>query len=498
MRNLLVRKPEAVIWLLAGYFILGFIVRLILPHGMRVDESQQAFFSQWMVVGYDTQPPLFNWFQSAIVSVFGLSLATVAAAKSIVLFLLFATYYQLAKLVLEDRFFAVIATLSLFTIPQIFWGSQRDLTHTVAQMLMINLLLYSIVKTLKAPSLASYLMVGVSLGLGMLSKYNFTLVVIGSIVAVWLHPEGRARIFDRRFLLSLVVAVVLFLPHGLWLINNLDIASERTLGTMAQDAPAGALAKFLKGPYEFIELVLVILGPTFIIYSLVFGKAFLGNLRSGNVWSRFFDTVFVVISLAVLALVFAIGITAMRDRWMLPFLFIMPIAFCLKMQAGGVRGEDFAKRFLWVPLAVMIITLPMFLIRANFPLLFGRYESYNIPYAAFVEKIVADEGKTPGLVMSDGWLETGNLHLQLPDVPAMTTFFGNLNIDYQWTPDRPILVAWLIDNGNKALPHTLDSWVRDNLGAQYIPADTKSIAVTYARGRPDDKREFGYTWIYPK
>ncbi len=132
MRNLLARKPDTVVLLLATYFVVAFVVRLLVPNGLRVDESQQAFFSQWLVAGYDTQPPLYNWFQAMVVSVVGLSIATIAAAKNLVLFLLFLSYYKLAKLVLDDRLFAAIATLSLFTIPQVFWQAQRDLTHTVS------------------------------------------------------------------------------------------------------------------------------------------------------------------------------------------------------------------------------------------------------------------------------------------------------------------------------------------------------------------------------
>jgi 4-amino-4-deoxy-L-arabinose transferase-like glycosyltransferase len=499
MRSLLVRRPDTVVWLLAGYFLLGFLIRVfVLPDALRVDESQQAFFSQWLTTGYDTQPPLFNWLQSIFVSIFGLSVATVAAPKSIVLFLLFVTYYKLAKLVLEDRLFAVIATLTLLTIPQVFWQAQRDLTHTVMQMLMINLLLWSTIKTLKAPSLASYLMIGVSLALGMMSKYNFALVVVGTLVAVWLHPEGKARLFNRRFLLSIAVSLLLLLPHGLWLIENVGVASDRTLSMMATDAPAGALAKFFKGPYEFFELVVVILGPSFLIYSIVFGKPFIRNLRTSTLWSRFFDTVFVVIALSVLAMIFAIGITAMRDRWMLPFLFIAPIAWCVKMEAGGVKSQDFAKRFFWAPFVVMALTLPMFALRPTMPLLFGRYENLNIPYRDFVDQIVSAEGKRPGLLLTDGWLPSGNLHLQLPDVPAISTFFGNLKIGYEWTAEKPILVAWFADDGKNVLPQSLDDWIRDNLGPQYVPADVKSANVPYAHGRPEDTRAFGYVWIYPK
>lgn len=498
MRNLLARKPDTVVLLLALYFIASFIVRLLVPNGLRVDESQQALFSQWLVAGYDTQPPLYNWFQAIVVSAFGLSVATIAAAKNLVLFLLFLSYYKLAKLVLDDRLFAAIATLSLFAIPQVFWQAQRDLTHTVAQMLMINLLLYSIIKTLKAPSLLSYVMIGVTLGLGMLTKYNFTLVVSGALIAVLLHPEGLKRLLDRRFLLSLAIAVFIFLPHGLWLLDNLGLAATRTLNTMAQEAPTGALAKLIKGPTEFFGQILVIMAPLVAVYAIIFGKKFLLNLRPTTVWAHFFDTIFLTIGLQVLLLVFAIGITSMRDRWVLPFLFLMPIAFCLKMQARGIRAEDFAKRFLVVPLAVMIVVPSLVFVRANVPTLFGRPEAYNAPYEEFVSRILAEEGKRPGLVLTDGWLASGNLHLQLPDVPTLCTFFGNLEVDYQWTAEKPILAVWLASEEGTALQPELDAWVQTNLGPQYANVPVKHMSVGYVRGRPEDQRLFGYAWIYPR
>ncbi len=66
-------------------------------------------------------------------------------------------------------------------------------------------------------------------------------------------------------------------------------------------------------------------------------KSFLRSARSVTVWTRFFDALFVTIALLVLVLILAIGMTSLRDRWLLPFLFLMPIYFCLKMQASGVR-----------------------------------------------------------------------------------------------------------------------------------------------------------------
>src|SRR5438045_2988877 len=93
MHKLLIRKPDSVVLLVAAYFIVEFLVRLAIPHSLRYDESQQVFFSQWLELGYDSQPPLYNWFQTLTISTFGLSLAAVAIVKNLMLFLVYASYY---------------------------------------------------------------------------------------------------------------------------------------------------------------------------------------------------------------------------------------------------------------------------------------------------------------------------------------------------------------------------------------------------------------------
>src|SRR6478736_8770923 len=90
--RLFARKPDAVILLLAGYFLLEFFVRLAMPQGLRYDESQQAFFSQWLALGYDSQPPLYNWVNATVVALFGLSVATLAFVKNAALFLVYVSY----------------------------------------------------------------------------------------------------------------------------------------------------------------------------------------------------------------------------------------------------------------------------------------------------------------------------------------------------------------------------------------------------------------------
>ena len=80
----------------------------------------------------------------------------------------------------------------------------------------------------------------------------------------------------------------------------------------------------------------------------------------------------------------------------------------------------------------------------------------------------------------------------------MSMFFPNLKVGYDWTADKPILLAWLSSSDQIVVPSSLTEWVAANLGTQYAAIEAKQAAIGYARGNPDDKQRFGYAWIYPK
>lgn len=497
MRSLLIRKPDAVLWLLASYFLLQFAVRLVMPDGLRYDESQQAFFSQWLTWGYDSQPPLYNWVQAAFVSIFGLSVASIAVIKNFALFLLYATYYRLAREVLTDRLYAVIATLSLLLIPQIAWEAQRDLTHTVALVITINLFLLFAVRVIKAPAAWNYIALGLFAGLGMLSKYNFALIPIAVFVAVAAHPRWRQRLIDRRILLAAITGFLVTFPHALWLIDNLAIASGRTLGIMAQDAPDTAFGQFIQGPIRFIRITLIILAPLFGVYLLVFRREGLRSLKQSTDWTRFFDRIFLTLVIVIFVLIVAIGMTALRDRWLMPFIALVPIWLCLKLEAEGVQSQSFASHFLAIPLIVMLVVPVVLLARTNLPGLFGSYQAYNMPYGAFVNELLNREGKRPGLVITPSWLPAGNLHLHMPDVPVMSTFFGNLVTDYLWGDESPILLVWLTDDDQPSIPSELTVWL-DREAPDHGPIEVRVAAHAYQHAFNASLARFAYAWISPR
>lgn len=189
-------------WIFAAYFCVQTAIRISISSSVRIDEAQQFVVGQWLAWGYDAQPPLYNWLQYGVFEIFGTSVASLAILKNALLFLVYLAYHGLARQLLVDKKLAALATLSLLTMPQMFWQAQRDLTHTVGTLLAIILFIHFVVKTIRRPTFASYAMIGLWAGLGMLTKYNFSLIIVSVFAAVLFHPDGLKRLLDRRFLVA--------------------------------------------------------------------------------------------------------------------------------------------------------------------------------------------------------------------------------------------------------------------------------------------------------
>lgn len=485
-----------VLWALAAYFVVQTIVRLILSNSLRVDEAQQFLFGEWLAWGYDTQPPLYNWVQHGVFALFGTSLASLAILKNLLLFLVYVAYYRLARLLLADKGLAVIATLSLLTMPQIFWQAQRDLTHTVGTLLTICLFVYFAAKTLKTPTLTSFLMLGIWAGLGMLTKYNFALVIFATLIAVLQHPDGRKRLFDRRFLVTLAIAALIFLPHGLWMLSNADLAFDRTLHTMSGNVAGSRISNIGKGILDLLVTGFVIAAPTTAVFLAVFRGSLLRSLRAGSEWARFFSTILGVTTTVLVLMIVVITITTFRDRWLLPFLFLLPLYFCLKLEAAGVHSQPVMRKFLIVPI-VMMVALPI-VIAGNIVLAgtAHRYQHLNTPYGTFIEKVIADAGTKPAAVITTSWHKAGNIRINLPDVPVVSTDFPASDPDMSKIAGLPILLVWSERDGEiSEMPGSVSDWVARKLGPQYAHPEQHDIALPYYYGRDPDRYHFGYAWV---
>ncbi|WP_082453343.1 glycosyltransferase family 39 protein [Rhizobium sp. Leaf262] len=489
-------SPNAVIALFGAYFLLQIIIRQLVPAALRVDEAQQVLFAQWLALGYDAQPPLYNWYQQAIFTVFGTSMATVALAKNLILFLFFAVYVKIAELVLDNRRFVVVAAFTLFVIPQMFWQAQRDLTHTAMLMLTFALLLYGSIRLIQRPTLMGYILVGVAAGLGMLSKYNFALALPALLVAVWFHPQGRARLLDKRFMLTIAISVLVFLPHLFWLVHNLAFASEVTLQRMAEDAPDNRFLQVGRGLARFVAGSLIIAAVPALLLGLSAWREQKLPRKTQSVWFRFFLHYFIAIAVLMAIVILTTTMTELRDRWLLPLLLPGPILAALYLERYVADLDRFVSRFLTIPLIMMALVPVALLVTHPLMASLGRTSNSNYDWEAFQRHIVEIEKLSPSVIVTPNWPTGGNLRFVFKDVPVATTIYDDYDPPFAISESHPALMVWV---GNDLEVPQLSEWLEEQMKVElkdvkssrldlpmYYPVENKLMRVNYTIVRPDN------------
>jgi 4-amino-4-deoxy-L-arabinose transferase-like glycosyltransferase len=488
-------RPNTFILLIGGYFLLNLIVRVSLPNSLEMDEAGQILMSQWYALGYDTQPPFFNWVQHAVIDGIGQSLFALSLVKNLFLFLSYVFYYLAARQVLANKSFAVAAALGLLTVPEIGWLAQRDLTHSNASLFAACLFLYGLFRTLDRPTVITYLVTGIAIGIGLISKYNFSILCLSAFVAVLANPTHRERIFDWRILITAAVALAVVLPHAIWLFQNFEIASQDTVQKLETDGREGTLWQIARGLAELPLTVLSFCALTVVVYASAAREKFWPALREGNERTRLVEVMFGVLLIFLLVLVFFLGTAELKTRWVSPVLFILPLYLCMKLDAYSVRPGDFLRRFMPVILLLMILIPASLLLRITAAGVMGSHPKLTVPYQAFIEEVVRKPAIAPALVIAEDAFMAGNIRMQLPHTPVDTETYRLYSPPFSWSKDHPVLLVWR-DNGEGSarLPAHLEDRLRQRIGT-VPPLQPQTASLPYIHGSKGDLFRFGYAWV---
>ncbi|MEY9198014.1 4-amino-4-deoxy-L-arabinose transferase-like glycosyltransferase [Sinorhizobium fredii] len=492
MHDIVDRRPNLVLITLAGYFLLCVVLRLAASPSLEIDEAEQAFLSQFLQLGYGPQPPFYNWLQYGLAQLIGTSLATMTILKNGLLFLCCLFYGLAAQLVLKDRRLSAIAMLGVLSLPPVFLLAQRDLSHTVAALFAVSLFLYGFLRTLTHPSLFSYLLTGIAVGIGVVSKYNFVIVPVAAILAALPEPELRKRIFDWRILGAIAIAGVIALPHGVWVLQNLDAASSGTLNEMKEREAEGRLMQAFHGVFA---LASAIIGGS-LVPLLVFGLAFRRKIRAiwqaENQWTRLVGRMIALCLLAVLLVVLGVAATHVREKWLVLFLVLLPLYLCLKIEAAEIDPAPGFRRFVPLVACIVLVTLVIVSARAVVRPWFGDYSKLNIPYAALVEAVVEAEGRPPALVLTNDKQVAGNIRTRLADVTVAIPHLSDFP-----PPDatrRPLLVVWRDEKNQAPLPATLSAALETS-GVAVSAQTPRKLELPYIYAAGPDRYRFSYIWV---
>lgn len=495
-RNLLVRRPEIVIWLVLGYFVLSVLLRVIRSDSLQNDEAEQVFQAQFLLLGYGRQPPFYNWLQIGTFHLFGISVATVSLLKNALLFLCCLFYWLAARMLIDDRRLPFAAMLGVLAVPSVTVLAQRDLTHAVATLCLVSIFLCLFIRTLKSPSLAGYLLLGVSIGIGAITKYNFVIIPLAAALAVLPEPDLRKRLFDWRILPAGAIAAAIVLPNFLWVLWHLDAATSGTVDAMRMGSSGDAAKDTIRGLTSIMISTIEGTAAVLIVFAAVFFRDIGAAMRAESVWTRIIGRMIIGCLIIVALIGIGFGASSIREKWLSPFLLLLPLYLTLRLAAAEIDSRRSIARMAPPVLGIVTAFIVYLAISIVIGPFIGQYGKEHVPYRSMLEQVIGARGERPAYILSSDQMLAGNARLNLPTVPTLLPGFVQ-PVPLDAVRRRgPGLVVWPAGDDDASVPEALANL----LGAHGIQPQTLAIqwiSVPYKFARGGEAMRFGYLWLDP-
>ena len=210
-----------------------------------VDSAEQMAWVRSLQWGYHKHPPLPTWLIAPSVAVFGLQAWIPAVWGALVKLLALLLCWDLMRRLFDVK----RATLALVCITAVAYYSSRlhTYSHNEVMLLCSSSAAWALWQLLQTAQRRYGLMLGLSLGLGLLAKYQAVTTMAAALAVLLITGAWRQPRLRPALVLALTAAVGVVLPHALWLAGAahtpLDYAAQSTGG--AEVGEAGRWAVWL-------------------------------------------------------------------------------------------------------------------------------------------------------------------------------------------------------------------------------------------------------------
>lgn len=203
------KLPRIFLYLLAAIFILnllqGYFTELIF------DESYYWYYAQHMAWGYFDHPPMV----ALMVKISSLFFNGELGVRFIGILLSAGTYIVLWNLIDNHRKNKYILHYFILAFSMTLIHAYGFLTLPDTPLLFFTALFLLIYKKfLKSPSMGLSVLLGLVMAALMYSKYNAVLVILLVLIS------NLRLVFNKYAWLSVLIALVFYTPHFIWLVDN--------------------------------------------------------------------------------------------------------------------------------------------------------------------------------------------------------------------------------------------------------------------------------------
>ncbi len=476
------RLARAWPWLIVVYFLGTAVGRVLLSPTLTLDGAQQALFAQELRLGYDEQPPLYSWVVYLLMQLFGVGTLALASFKAALLIALYLFTFAAVRRV-AGAWAGMLASASLFLVPQIGWELQRDLTHSVLAMTALAALVYFLVLVVEKRDWASYLGLSLSCAAGFLAKPNFILVAGALIAALLLVSELRRQVRTGPLVLALLAALALAAPAYLWQLGHLEEVLKDS-GKLGLDRAApGSLEAMGRGVAAIAEGLGSTLAIPFAIW-LVVTKGFT-QPRLKAPQAKLLLLAGVIALIVVAASVLALGVTKVRVRYVLPIIYL-PLIWAPLVYAGSLTRWWQRWPLPLVGIAGALVVTTGLAVGHRFAPAFDLTNRLQTPFAAFAERLDAENCRPDAIVASKQVL-AGNLRPYYPDAPTSGPQFA---ADLDQHPRQVLLVWWDWQQNGEVVVERLAR----EMGLTLPPGEVKVATLPMLHTSPEQNKNSSFAY----
>ena len=459
------RKPDIFVWAIA-FLLLQACIRLLLSPSLQADAAEIILSTQEFRLGYGDHPPLYAWLYTGLSSILGANLFTIVLVKYSLLCFGIYQIYQLVR-DLGNEELAGFAILSYLFFWQIMPNMQIDYTHSVLLFAMTAWYLRLFFAFLESRSRSAFVLLALVAGLGLLTKPNFSIILLASLAAIMREPEYRKAFPPSRMLLLLFMAGLLASPYFISLYQEKAQAVDTGFVSVADGFSV------LQG-LKSISLFGVALAANFLPFSILGfivlkksnpGSPLLSSLRNtvsptlqaGLLWRMMLAGL-----LLFAAAVFLFNASQVKERYLIPFDVLLPIAFALYFRDSI---QEKGLRFMRQAALVMAVLLTLFnLSEIIRPYVSDKADSLNLPYRDLKFEIMHSGFRDGDNIIVMQHLYGGNLRVLFPNSHVITRRKNFVALDKR----KRTLLIWVADRYGK------EQWEK-----LAVPPDLKKFSAQY-------------------
>jgi 4-amino-4-deoxy-L-arabinose transferase-like glycosyltransferase len=182
------------------------------------DEAQYWSWAQDLAFGYFSKPPLLAWLLAGTRQVCGDAEWCLRAPSPLLYFATSLIVYFAGRLLYDERTGFWGALLTALTTGVVF--SSRIISTDVPLLMFWSLALLAYTHLLIAPTLRWAVVLGISIGLGLLSKYAMIYFLAGVLLSALVSQPARQLLTSRILGLALVIGAIVVLPNVAWNIEH--------------------------------------------------------------------------------------------------------------------------------------------------------------------------------------------------------------------------------------------------------------------------------------